>query len=169
MLAAPSTPALSVTALNNLQDVVTADSFLSLELAIEQEKKAQRALTIAEKVLLLAKNERDACKTRKLMATQDGIEARTTEKEKTRIAKKKREEKMQDERPGTNTTTRTSKRQRATSKPKARQHHRHKKTRSAAENSAEREDEPDAESTERPDAAPQLEKNGDRTGEDHAG
>ena len=64
---------------------------------------------IAEKVLLLAKNERDACKTRRMMAAHDVIEARTREKEKTRDAKKRKDEETQDEGPATKEKAKPSK------------------------------------------------------------
>ena len=47
------------------------------------------------------------------MAAQDVIEARTSEKEKTRDAKKRKDEEMQDERPTTKEKAKTSKIKRA--------------------------------------------------------
>ena len=80
-----------------------ADSIPPLEEALQKEREARRAETAADKVLLLAQDQRDACKMRKKLAAHDAMQARANKRAKPQETKKKKKklDKTEEETPRT--------------------------------------------------------------------
>ena len=72
-----------------------------LEEALQEEREARRAETAADKVLLLAQDQRDACKMRKKLAAHDAMQARANKRAKPQETKKKKLDKTEEETPRT--------------------------------------------------------------------
>ena len=131
--AAPSTPNFSTASLSNIQDFVDAEGILTVEDALQEEKDAQRAVVAAEKVLLLARHQRDTCKTRKKLAAHEATQARMAKKAESHGDLKKKPDKKRKEKHRSGEKDKTSKKSRRSSKKKSPRSPQDKKIRSAVD------------------------------------
>ena len=89
-LAAPGTPNLATVGLSTMQKHIVEKAILQDALA--EEATAKQAMSQSEKVLLLAKAQRDTCKTRLQLVTHMVAEARRAEKQRSKATPKDRKQ-----------------------------------------------------------------------------
>ncbi|CAE7230683.1 unnamed protein product [Symbiodinium natans] len=92
LLAAPSTPSFATVGLSTMQQYVDKETIPPLEEALAEAATAKQAMTQSEKVFLLAKAQRDTCKTRLQLATHMVAEAKKAEKQKGKAKPKDRKQ-----------------------------------------------------------------------------